>query len=153
MKQGEVNYWQEIADVHFAEAGSLRTRYTELYRIFNEILNEQTREGGMSFAGPFARMDFICKRKEASTEMYRDINRFRARCRPAVVCHSAAASTTYAACSRNNIIDLYFRLRLGKSAVAEKHIADINCHAYYRCYCGVYQISPSFHNELLARLQ
>ena len=81
MKQGEVNYWQEIADVHFAEAGSLRTRYTELYRIFNEILNEQTREGGMSFAGPFARMDFICKRKEASTEMYRDINRFRARCR------------------------------------------------------------------------
>ncbi len=81
MKQSVANYWQEIADVHFAGDEDVRVRYAELYRIWNEILNEQTREGGMSFAGPFARMDFICKRLEADAEMYRNINRFRARCR------------------------------------------------------------------------
>jgi DNA replication ATP-dependent helicase Dna2 len=59
----------------------LKDKYNELYRIFNEIVNDQTTDCGIDFAGPFARMSFVCKKYNISHENYQLINTLRIHCR------------------------------------------------------------------------
>lgn len=82
--QGDNNsgyfYFQDILALA-KEYLSVKERYKEMYRIFNEVLKEQTRLSKLDFSGPFARMDYLCKQMEYTENEYRRINAFRARCR------------------------------------------------------------------------
>lgn len=84
-----------LASVYFKElellAGnkdiSRRKAYEEMYRLFNTILNEQTRQSGLCFSGPFPKMDYLCKELHYDDEAYRRVNAFRA------CCHRLSAKT------------------------------------------------------------
>ncbi len=79
METGEI-YLQDIWEM-CRRGECLSARYTELYRIFHEVLKEKTRESPLNFSGAFARMDYLCKQLHYAEEEYRRLNSLRARMR------------------------------------------------------------------------
>ena len=77
MEIGEV-YWKDILEVSSREE-NLAENYIGLYRVFQEVLKERTRDSRLDFSGAFARMDYLCKQLNYTEEEYRRINAFRAR--------------------------------------------------------------------------
>lgn len=60
---------------------SCRDRYVELYRIFNEILNDGTAYNKIVFTNSFARFTYIAQQKCISRPLIISINAMRSRCR------------------------------------------------------------------------
>ena len=60
---------------------SARERYTELQRIFLQILAEGTAECQTDFSGPFARLTWIASRFSLDKSFYERLNQVRIRCR------------------------------------------------------------------------
>lgn len=74
-------FYQDLVELCQNHSLPIRSKYSELYRIFHEVLKEKTRGCTLDFSGPFARMDYLCKENGYSEEDYKRINAFRARCR------------------------------------------------------------------------
>jgi superfamily I DNA and/or RNA helicase/SAM-dependent methyltransferase len=74
-------YYQDILDLWEKEDGSIKSKYKELYRIFNEAIKDKSKHSKLGFSGPFARMDYLCKEYNIVQGDFQRINSFRAKCR------------------------------------------------------------------------
>ena len=73
-------YFQDITEIHNNKEFSVKRKYTGLYTVFINIIEEKTQNCRISFSGVFPRMTYICKNHDFSdTEIYH-LNKFRIHC-------------------------------------------------------------------------
>lgn len=56
-----------------------RRKYALLHQVFVGVLNEHTRDFSLSFSGPYARFDYLCRKVNFPTAATRRVNAFRNR--------------------------------------------------------------------------
>lgn len=56
-----------------------RRKYALLHQVFVGVLNEHTRDSSLSFSGPYARFDYLCRKVNFPTAATRRVNAFRNR--------------------------------------------------------------------------
>lgn len=77
-----LNYYsQELNELIDNNNNSFKEKYTELYRIFNEILANETANNKIDFASPFARFTYIAQQEELAHDLIAKINGMRSRCK------------------------------------------------------------------------
>lgn len=54
-------YFQDITEIHNNKEFSVKRKYTGLYTVFINIIEEKTQNCRISFSGVFPRMTYICK--------------------------------------------------------------------------------------------
>lgn len=75
--------FDDLLQIEAAEVVSWRQKYNLLYDQLVAALNDRTRTSTLEFAGPFARLDYLCrelKYKEHNALAYQAICRFRGKC-------------------------------------------------------------------------
>lgn len=76
-----IQYHQELSDLWHDSELSIKDKYVELYRIFNEILADGTKNNKIEFASSFARFTYIAQQTNLAHEITQKINGLRGRCK------------------------------------------------------------------------
>lgn len=76
-----MTHFKEIEELLIDRSLSVRKRYSELQRIFLQILAEGTAECRTDFSGPFARLTWIASQYSLHRSLYERLNHIRERCR------------------------------------------------------------------------
>ena len=69
----------DIRELLHDEQDDIRRRYDHLYVVFIEVLNEQTAASALTFSGPFAKLDYVCRVMDYPMADLQRLNAFRCR--------------------------------------------------------------------------
>ena len=80
--QNQLRAMAVMDDIHELlqnEQEDIRHRYDRLYVVFIEVLNEQTAASALTFSGPFAKLDYVCRMMNYPMADMQRLNAFRCR--------------------------------------------------------------------------
>ena len=76
----ELDYLNNIAEIHQNQDLPVKEKYAQLYTIFINMIEDRTQDCRISFSGAFPRMTYICKNRNFSNAEIYLLNTFRIHC-------------------------------------------------------------------------